>query len=71
LLKRTAALAGRVAVFDVVAIGLTLALWRGWTLVGNVLGRLEVGRLLRRELELRLEVQRCERHLARRMRNGK
>jgi hypothetical protein len=43
LLKRTAALARRVVVFNVVAIDLTLALGRDWTLVGSVLGGLEYG----------------------------
>ena len=67
LLKRTAALARRVAVFDVVAVNLTLALWRGWALVDIVLRGFEERRLWR--LELELEVGRRERHGARRVRS--
>ena len=56
LLERTAALARSVAVLDVIAIAVALALWRGWTLVGNLLRRFDERRLWRRELELELEV---------------
>jgi hypothetical protein len=70
LLERTAAFARRVAVFDVVAVGLTLALWRGWALVDIVLRGFEERRLWRLELELELELEvgRRERHGVRRAR---
>lgn len=67
LLKRTAALARAL----VGAIGLALALRRGWTLVGSVVRGSEDRRLRRRELELGLGVQRSKRHFARRLRGYK